>query len=214
MPEEEWFRRTTWTPEAERAFEAKLSHSRGQRSEYLRIQAYTLVETGDPENARAAVRLAGRYLEENPEGFLRGSVLTTLARAWETLGELQAALGAYRESLEADRGEENPVGYGSIELAWFVAVHSLAEAYEEALSAMERDRRDEDLAFPLNQYRYFGALALISSDLGDEQHATRMARNAMAAAAQTRGPFEAHPELGKVPEVRDRAYERLAELAG
>jgi len=214
MPKEEWYRQRAWTPETERAFEEKLSRSRGQRSEYLRIQAYTLVETDDLDNAHAAVELAGRYLAENPEGLFRGSVFKTLARAWTTLDHIDMALSAYREALEAERGQKNLHEYGYIEFAWFVAVRRLCEAYEEALSAMGTDRRDEDLQFPLNRYRYFVALALISSELGDAPHAGRMALNAMAAAAEPRGPFVEHLELGTVTGVGEGAYERLTELAG
>lgn len=71
MASGDWFRRTTWTPREEAEFEQKLSRSRGQRSEYLRLQASTLADTAEPANARTAIELAERYLRENPDGTFR-----------------------------------------------------------------------------------------------------------------------------------------------
>ena len=44
MSKDDWFRRTTWSDEDERAFFARLVRSRGifRKAQYLRIQAVTL----------------------------------------------------------------------------------------------------------------------------------------------------------------------------
>jgi hypothetical protein len=48
MSKTEWFRRTTWTPEDEASFRARLKRSRGSfhKAQYLRIQAEHLQEVG------------------------------------------------------------------------------------------------------------------------------------------------------------------------
>jgi tetratricopeptide (TPR) repeat protein len=214
MSGRDWYRRTTWSLDDEAAFEAKLSRSRGSRSEYLRIQALTLADTRDPATARPAIELASRYLRENPAGLLRAEVHTTVARAFTTLGETDAAIQAYRRAVEAERATPNVRGYASLEFAWFAATRKLAGIYDEVMAAMMSDLQNDALLLPLNQYRYFGALALISSDLGDGDHAKRMARNAVDAAAKETGPFPRHPEVGIVPRQADEIRARIESLAG
>ena len=104
-------------------------------------------------------------------------------------------------------------GCAYLEFAWFAATRRLAGIYDEVMAAMS-DLQKADLLFPLNQYRYFGALALISSDLGDQDYARRMARNALAAAAKETGPFHRHPDFGIVPRGEDEVHARVRSLAG
>lgn len=213
MTRDDWFRQTHWTPEAERDFEARLARSRGQRGEYLRIQALTLADTRDPANARPALDLAQRFLAENPSDFRRAGALVTVARTYAILGEPDAAVEAYLEAAEAERTTRQMRFRAYLDLAWFVATNGLSQHYDEALAAMEAGMQPDDLVFPLTRYWYFGSLALISADRGDMEHARAMARNAVAAIHQP-GPFERHPDVGVVSAVADVARDRLVALTG
>ena len=213
MTSEDWYRRETWTAEDEQQFETKLSRSRGQRSEYLRIQAWTLARTSEPAVARPAIRLAARYLNENPEGIFRAGVLLTIASASATLGDYDAALQAYREALEAERRRPNVHDLAHLHFAWFVATHHLETVFEEVLTVLEATLKDDDLVLPFWQYRYFAAVALMSSARGDATRAAEMARRAIEAAEAERGPFSRHPTLG-VARIDATVHRRLAELAG
>jgi hypothetical protein len=98
---------------------------------------------------------------------------------------------------------------------WSVARLGRQEYYEEALAAVREFQSDSDLAFPVNAYRYYGALALIADDGRDIAEARRWAGRAMRAAAVTKGPFRRHPTFGILdPALVDEAcHRRLWQLA-
>ena len=100
-----------------------------------------------------------------------------------------------------------------IEFAWFASTHRKRDVYDEVLAAMESDLQDRDLIFPVRQFRYFGAIALIASDRGDKDLAKRMAKNALDAAAKRQGPFSEHPGIGVVRNTVDDSLARIESLA-
>ena len=202
MSTEDWYRQSEWTPEASAEFEARLSRSRGQRTEYLRIQALTLSESTHPNAAKAAIELATRFLTLKKTGLGVAQMHASIAKSLTTLGDPIGAIDAYISATDAEYSQPNVRGYHYIDFAWFAATHSRSEIFDKVLSIVERNKNDQDLAFPANQYRFFGAMALISSALGDKQSAARMAQNALRASAQGLGPLKSHPTLGRV-EVLD-----------
>ena len=209
----EWFRQTDWTPSASAEFERRLARARGQRSEYLRIQALALAATEMQEFAEAAIGLARRFLALKQAGSGVAQAHATIARAHATLGEIEAAVAAYGLAVDAEYAQPNIRGYHYLDFAWFVATQAVDTQYDEVLRVIQRNKRDQDLMFPANQYRYFGALALISAAQGDEENARRMAEGALSAAAHERGPFENHPGLGLVARDKSKSHARLQRLA-
>lgn len=171
MTQPDWFRHTTWTAEDASAFEEKLARSRGQRSEYLRIQAWTLADTRDPANAAPAIELAERFLCENPKDGTRASTLVTAALAETTRGDLEAAVEYYRRAVEVERTTRQMRIRAYLEFAWFVVIHGRTDLYSEVLAAINSNFERQDLVFPMTQYQYFGALALISSERGEREQA-------------------------------------------
>ena len=166
-----------------------MSRSRGQRGEYLRIQALALAESKNPEYAVVAISLARRHLELERQGVFAAQMHAAIAKAFETLGEISSAVEAYRSAVRLEHQYPNVRGCHYIDYAWFVAVNKLEANCEEALAAIDQNKQDQDLTFPANQYRYFGSLALISAILGDGETAKRLARNAIESAAKEKGPF-------------------------
>lgn len=207
----DWFRREQWTPTIAAEFERRLSRARRRRGEYLAIQALTLAATEKPEVALPAVELARRQLQLDADGIRAAQMHATIARAFTTTGDLDAATDAYRQAVERERSRPNVRGYHYLDYAWFAATRGLSDLYDEVLEAMQRNRSDRDLLFPLNRFRYFGALAMISAHHGDAEHARQMARNALAAAAATVGP--SGQALGLVPASASVEHERLSALA-
>lgn len=210
----DWYRQQEWTPVVSTEFEKRLSRSRGQKSEYLRIQALTLADTLKPELAGPAVDLAKRFLELKSEGIGVAQMYATIAKAFSTLGNIAAANDAYKCAVDAESKWPNSRGYHYLDFAWFVATHKLTDQYSSALAAMDRNKQDQDFIFPANQYRYFGALALISSEGGDKETAKRMAKNALIAASKEKGPFKRLPWAGIVKRESDEIRVRLKQLAG
>jgi len=212
MKNEDWFRRKTWSAADEAEFETKLARARGQRAQYLHIQALTLTETENPALADPAIALANRQLQEDPESIFRAQVLCTIARASASKGDVPGAVAAYRRAVKAEQGRGvRCCAY--LQLAWFAVNHELTELYEEVLGIMHSSMNDTDLVFPAAQYKYFGALALISEALGDSANATRMAGKALEAATKQRSVFDRHPSVGLV-ENTDTAVHREIERLG
>jgi Tfp pilus assembly protein PilF len=214
MTDTDWFRNTEWTTEIEQQFEARLARSRGQRGEYLRIQALALAETLRSEYAAPAIALAQRNLEISPAGINAAQMHAAIAKAFVTLGRTESAVEAYRRAVKHEQARPNVRGFHYIDFAWFVATNNLSAHYSDALAAVQQNMQEQDLAFPANQYRYFGALALISAETGDSENARRMAKNALSAASQERGPFWRLPGLGLIGRQRDSARSRLERLVG
>ena len=211
MPGSHWFRREQWTPELAAEFAHRLSRAPRRRGQYLAIQALPLPATQNPELALPAIELARRHLQIDPDGIRAAQMHATIARAFATTGDLDAATEAYRQAIERERSRPNVRGYHYLDYAWFAATRGLSDLYDEVLEAMRRNGVDRDLVFPVNQFRYFGALAMISAHLGDAEHARQMARNALAASAAAVGPFGR--ALGLVLDSSSVERERLSALA-
>jgi hypothetical protein len=213
MSQMDWYRQTEWTREIEDEFERRLTRSRGQRSEYLRIQAITLVEQNVPRLALIAISLAKRQLELSPVGISAAQMWATIAKAHITLGQPDDVVDAYRQSIRLEAGRSNVRGNHYIDFAWYVATNSAVELYPEVLTSVDENMQERDLVFPGTQYRFFGALALIAADSGNASEARRMAKSAISAAKSERGPFWRQPLLGLLKGSRDPIRTRLEQLA-
>lgn len=210
----DWYRKKEWTPEASREFERQLSRSRSQKSEYLRIQALTLADSLNEESANSAIDLARRFLSLKESGVGVAQMHAAIAKAYSTLGNAPEAIKEYKEALKAELKWPNSRGYHYLDFAWFVVTHEHSSEYEEALLYINSNKQDQDLIFPENQYRYFGALALIAAAQGDMSRAQDMAKNSLSAKTKKRGPFEHLPFLGLVKSDKDKTHARLKDLAG
>jgi hypothetical protein len=213
MPQLDWYRNTEWTSAIEGEFERRLARARGQRSEYLRIQAITLAKQGLPGLALPAIHLAKRQLDLSPAGIFAAQMWATIAKAYITLGQPSDVVDAYRQSVRLEAERPNVRGNHYIDFAWYVATNSAVELYPEVLATVERNMQEQDLVFPLTQYRLFGALALIAADSGDTDEARRMAKNAISAAKKERSPFWRNPLIGLVKGGTDVVRARLEQLA-
>jgi hypothetical protein len=213
MADLDWYRQESWNQEAASNFEMRLSRARGQRGEYLRIQALTLVDTSRAENASPAIELAKRHLEHAPEGISAAQMHAVIARAYVTLNDVDAAIVAYRDAVRLEHSRPNVRGYYYLEFSWFIATNSISSLYDEALDAIENNKAEQDLIFPANQYRYFASLALIAAESDDMSTARRMATNALKATSVEAGPFWRLPALGIVKSKKDFHRQRLEQLA-
>lgn len=214
MTTTDWYRHERWDQEIALQFEARLARSRSSRGEYLRIQAYSLAATREAGSAGPAIELAKRYLILEPDGYAAAQMYATMALAHETQGDRAAAVAAYRDATRLEQEKSGVRGYYYLDFAWFAASHGLSDFYEEVLSAMAASRKEQDLMFPINEYRYFASLAFIAADAGDSSAAARMAGNALLAASRTAGPFARLPGAGLCGPTDDVHQERLERLAG
>jgi len=212
MADIEWYRQQSWDQDAASNFEVRLSRAR-RRGEYLRIQALTLADTCLAKNARPAIELAKRNLERDPEGIFAAQMHAVIARASVKLGDVEAAIVAYRDAVRLEHARPNVRGYYYLEFAWLIAANSISDLYDEALEAMENNKADQGLIFPANQYRYFASLAFIAADTDDMSTARRKATHALTAASAERGPFRRLPAAGIVKSEKAFHRQRLELLA-
>jgi hypothetical protein len=212
----DWYRRTTWTEDDQRAFFTRLvaSGSTFHKAQYTRLQAVTLLETGDPmwrEAARALFEFVIReYPHEESQLLLahvgRAECLTDAGDRPATAEALVGALAAYAKS---------PGWYATALLtAGRIAVRDRLESvYPEldtVLSALLGG-----LAFQLPADRYVAAyvLAFIAEHDGDADRARAYAKMALRYAAQRTPMVPRFPGLGTVRQASPVVHERLLRLA-
>lgn len=213
MTATDWYRNIEWTPAVSDEFEQRLARSRGQRSEYLRIQALSLAETKNPKYASTVINLAQRQLELKPESISSAQMHATIALAFEMLGETSEALDSYQRAVSLELRRPNVRGYHYLDFSWFVATNGISSHYEPALSSLTKNVQDQDLLFPINQYRYYGSLALIYSALGEKDKARSMAKLALESAVINKGPFWRYPLLGLVKDKSNAIRSQLQKIA-
>jgi hypothetical protein len=208
---DDWYRKETWSAADAAEFERRLSRSRGQRTQYLKLQAWHLAQTKKPSLADAAILLANRYLAEEPNGFFEVEAHLITAEAKTTLQDFPGALQAYRCAVKAETRKRGRRCCAYLAYAWFAASNGLSEEFDDVLKSME-SMEQADLVFPMSQYKYFGALALISAEMQDCENARHMARNALEAAIKS-APFRRHRAVGIVSGIDSVIQKRISQLA-
>jgi hypothetical protein len=92
-----------------------------------------------------------------------------------------------------------------------VAVDGRSDLYEEALSLLFESRKR--VLFPIDEFQFSVAKALIHDDLGDAETAQEFAQFAVAAASKQESGFRYHKSLGLVGEPERKIFERVQHLA-
>ena len=210
----DWYRRTTWTLADEQDFFGRLQRARN-KTEYLLLQSRSLLETRVGEHAAPALRLLDMLLAQSPDPFFLSNAHLARAEALVTLDRVPEAVAEFRSALQARRELPNVINYAYLEFAWTVARLGQQKYYDEALAAMREFESASDIGFPVNAYKYFGALALIADDNRNPADARRWAGRAIHAASVKKGPFSRHPDFGTLDpaEVDVESHRRLWQLA-
>jgi hypothetical protein len=208
---DDWYRKETWSVADAAEFDRRLKRSRGQRTQYLKLQAWHLAQSRKTSLAAPAIALANRYLEEDPGGFFEVEAHLIIAEANTTLRDTSGALRAYRAAVKAEARKRGIRCCAYRSYAWFAATNGLADEFDDVLKSME-SMEVSDLVFPISQFKYFASLALISKELHDDENARRMARNALEAEAKG-APFARHKDVGVVKGIDPSVQKRVRRLA-
>jgi tetratricopeptide (TPR) repeat protein len=212
MTRDDWCRRTTWTPRDQAEFFARNSRSRGadSKAQYMRIQARTLLETGDPGLAQSALELFELALADHPTAMDRVWALEGAGECCERLGRAEDAADYYRQALE--RQQEFP-GMGTSAgylLARLAVEQDRPDLYAEALAAAELHG---DPVFPWQAYILNGIRAVVAHRAGAPDLARTLANAALeAAAVSDTGLGHGRGHLGTVKDVSTRFRSVLQEL--
>lgn len=213
MPEL-WYRRTSWTAADREAFFARLRRSRTpyHKAQYLQIQAHHLYRLGRKATTRAALELIDVLLQEYPEPSQLASAYLVRDECLEALGELPAALEAYRQALQAQRNYPKVTTLAPQTFAWLVATAPLPECYREALSALEEFGNPHGIGVLVpNTYRTYAAKALLHAGLGEVGDAQQAATRALQL-AEEREARVGEP-TARVSGLARRVHAKIKELA-
>lgn len=214
MADREWYRRETWSAEDEADFERRLMRARAtSRSQYLRIQALHLAETGEVALAGTALRLLDRLMAEYPDPMDLPQVQLQRAEVLVALGDWEGAVVAYRAAVAAERRPGTIRTEVSVEFPWAVVLRGASVLYDEVEAILDAQPEDER-PFPSMKFRWSAAKALLAEHRRDEPAARGHAAAALMAMAADRSGFLHHQKLGLVREVDEALLRRLRRLAG
>lgn len=203
---DDWYRNTDWDEAVEAEFRKRLNRARSGRSQYLRIQASYLAAA----QPRVALRLLDEYLVEGAD-FDLAQAHVDRARAFVTLGDVEAGVSAYEAALQQEQESPNLKTSASTDFACLVVNEHLASHYPRALEVL--DERPEEPLFPVERYRRNGARAILLSHLGRADEAARAAAAAVDASREGHSGLRYHPDLGLVGDTNNEFGRRVAALA-
>jgi hypothetical protein len=210
-----WAERTTWAEADELDFYTRLKRARtSNRARYLTMQARALASSSWPAGNAIAIKLLGEAAALGIDSFYAAGYHQLAAECHFRAGDTTEALRQYECAFAAQAQLPNVRVGLEIAFAWEVATRRLRDCYELALSRLGTAAADgSTLLWPINQYRYFGALALISDTLADLESARRCANNALDAASRTDSPFRRHAGVGLVNTPESGTYNELLRIA-
>jgi tetratricopeptide (TPR) repeat protein len=214
MPEPEWYRRSTWTDEDRKNFDARLKRSRGSanKAQYLRIQAVHLADAGLHE---AAIELLDRMIAEYPEPIQLSQAHAQKAGSLAQLGRIHAALEEYRAALLVERQLSNRIrSQAWFDFGWLVIEHEFRNQYDEVQRVFQEFLNESALMFPVAEYRYYAVLAFLGKGKGDKESARHYADVALNAATKDHSGLARHPKVGLVGSDNDAVRDKLRLLAG
>ena len=205
MARDDWFRHREWNPETEAAFFGKLRRARDKK-QYLRIQASTIA----PHRPEVALRLLDQYFELG-DHFDHAQAHVDRASAYLALGDADGAIAAYEAALAREHDYPKLLTQACLDLPFLVASRGIKSRYEQASQLLEQHR--SRLMFPVDDFRWHAAHALIASAQGQTFAAREHARLALDAAAKDHSGFRYHPSVALVGTHYEHIREQLSAAA-
>ncbi len=209
---EEWFRKSTWTEFDEEDFFSRLKRSRQyNRSQYLRIQAWHLTESGMPELLKVAISLLDILIRDYPERGQLASAFLQKAEAFSALGYSDEALLFFKKAIEFEREFPNVCTAAPLEFGLFVVRNHLSDQYSYALSILE-EFEESNSTFPVQRFEVSAVRSLIAAGLGDKDIARMFAQQVLVEASAKHSGFWKHPRIGLVGKTEETLLEQLEKL--
>ena len=207
MGRDEWFRNTEWSSDIEASFFARLKRARAAKKlQYLRLQAYHLITT----HPAVSVALLDDYFARGADGQVAAAG-HDMAKARLELGEVEPALTAFENALEAERKFPNFKTHAYLDFVVLIAMAQLKDRYEAALRILEENAVGQ--IFAVAQFEARGAQALILADMGRRQEGRKAAVAALEVAAKTHSGLRYHPQVGLVESIDTPFGRRIAQVA-
>lgn len=173
----DWYRRETWTKNDEAQFFAKLGRAwKTSRSQYLKIQAMTLIATRRKELLRIAEMLLMKVLSDHPDDRTEiSSTYSSLGAIYQIQGDYDRALEYFKRSMDYETGFPNVRTGSNVCFAEVVVQSGKTELYNEAEQILLTEINAKGLKWPYQDYIVYSLLSIISKFNGDHAQATRYA---------------------------------------
>lgn len=200
MTRDDWVRSPDWNEAAETQFRQRLARARPyNRTQYRRIKAVALLETGDPDKAVAACRLLIENVEAaDAPDFEKVMALSLLGQRALRDGRLDEAEANLREALTIAGASGS--GTSGLEDAWLAQValaRGDAAALARARDVLEHRAMDPPL-IPSVRFELCLTAARVTLALDDRAAAASWARAALDVADASDSGLANHPRLGLV----------------
>jgi len=201
----DWYRRKTWTKTDEEEYFAKLGRARKDgRAQYLRIQAYELIETKDKNLLTVAETLLNKILIDYPDNkFERSSTYNHLGEIYKLRQDYETALGYFQKSLDFEREYPNVITTSYLDFAETVIRAEKTELYAKVYELLTDKLNENALKFPCQSYIMYSVMSVISEYKGDLEQANVFADLAdKFATTQTNSLW--NPRKNKIGVVKER----------
>lgn len=165
----EWYRCESWTKAEEEHFFAKLGRARKDgRAQYLRIQAFHLVESGGLRLLETAESLLNRILTDFPDNRVEKSMtLSQLGSIYRIRGNNDRALHYFKQAVDFEKEFPNVISGAHLSFAEIVVEESRLELYDEVEEILVGEIEKGGFFFPTQGYISSSVLSIIYSSKGD-----------------------------------------------
>jgi hypothetical protein len=199
VAEPDWYRAPTWTGAARDTFEQRLRRARPhKRPQYLRVQAVTLLQSGDSHDRQAAIDLLHQLLDQYPENFEVPFAHELLAQAYWADGDLALAEYQLRCCLATSPANRSgTTGLADLALAELLVERGDSARFGEAAALLDAADLPARLVFHAQVFRYYLIRARLADRVGDPRR-REYAQRALQVAAITTPQFPRHPDVGLV----------------
>jgi len=135
--EREWYQRQTWTKADQADFRTRLSRARSEnRPQYLRLQAATLLASGD-QYLSPAIALLDEVIEGHPQSLEVATAFGEKGAGLRRLGNIVGAANAYAASVARMRAvPKMQYQDGWLDYGLLVATERLSQRYTDALEVL------------------------------------------------------------------------------
>jgi tetratricopeptide (TPR) repeat protein len=212
--DENWYRRTTWTPEDQAAFFQRNRRSRGpdSKAQYMRIQAETLRETGDKSLIGAGLELLEQSFRDYPNAMDCAQAYECAARCCESLGRIEEAITYFRKAIQREREFPGIGTNACFRFGKLVVKQGQSDLFDEVVAAIDRFGHP---VFPWHAYFGYGTKAVVAYARQEKESARELAQAALkAAGVKDSGLGSGRGNIGIVGETDTVFHGRLLAAAG
>ncbi|WP_024465781.1 hypothetical protein [Treponema pedis] len=161
MADENWYRNEVWNDEIQKRFTDKLNKARSQKTQYLKIQAFYLLD----KYPNIALKLIQHSREIKIDEFWEQEFCLYESKAYYALKENSLAIKKAFESIEWRRKKTGTITENIYWLSELVLRLEEKSEYQKCLKIMKE--MHEETPFPIIEYKYHGYMALLLNELGN-----------------------------------------------